>query len=62
MLVLSHLLRSRERSHELDSIGKPETPIQYNLDEIMRSFGGQIKVVGDKRTASADLSLEDLEL
>lgn len=62
MLTLIHVLRSRARSTELDRMGKPECPTQYNLDKIMASFGGTVKVVGTKRSADQDITLEDLDI
>lgn len=63
MLTLVHVLRSRARSHsQNDRLGKPECPTQYNLDAIMKSFGGTVKVVGTKRTADEELTLDDLDI
>ncbi len=63
MLTLIHVLRSRARSHhEIERLGTTACPTQYNLDAIMKSFGGTVKVVGKKRSADNDITLEDLDL
>lgn len=60
--TLISILRAREQSSNLDQIGRKECPTQYNLDEIMKSFGGEVKVVGQKRQAGQELTLEDLDI
>lgn len=63
--VLLQVLRSREgvKTGVDTYIGKKPTPTQYDLDAILRAVaGGKVKVVGPKRAADENISLEDIGL
>lgn len=58
--ALKRTLRDRAEAHHA-KIGEKASPTQHQLDQLVRSFGGTITVVGKKR-APESVSLEDLGL
>jgi hypothetical protein len=63
--VLLSVLRSREGVQAgVDTyIGKKPSPTQYDLDLVLKAMGsGKVKIVGPKRAADENITLEDLGL
>lgn len=60
--ALRRILKDRAQQRTTPSfIGQTRSITQDQLDRMIRSYGGEVKVVGKKRTVS-DVSLEDLGL
>lgn len=60
-LALLTLLRERAHLGHVSSISTPANPTQWNIDQILRSFGGEVKYVGSKKKVSDTMTLEDIE-
>lgn len=61
--ALIAVLRSREAAKPSDlTIGTKATPNQWNLEELIKQFSGNITKLGPKAAAKEDLTLEDLDL
>lgn len=61
-LALMNILHERALANHPQKIGLQGAPTQYDLDHIIKSFGGQIKNVNPPKPISDDITLEDLGL
>lgn len=62
LYVMLMTLKEREHARDAMSVGKKSSPVQYDLEQIMKNFQGEVKRVGKPKIADENLSLEDLGL